>query len=273
MDYTEVRFYNLPEQNEILIALIADAGFDMFEEREDGVNGYIPSANFNKYEIDDLLQSNPFISNIRYETSLIKDQNWNKEWEKNFEPVLIAGSVFIRAPFHPPSQYPVELIIEPKMSFGTGHHSTTALMIELMMGINMQNKKVLDMGCGSGVLAILAEKRGAEEVVAIDFDNWAFQNTLENVSRNHCERIEVKEGTAELINGLSFEIILANINRNVLLADMDKYFRSLSNGGVLLLSGILKEDEQLIRSGAKDLGLTHQQTVGHENWIAIQFKK
>lgn len=273
MDYTEIRFFNQPEYNEIIIALLADTDFDMFQEREDGVNGYIAADRFNEDELKKILAANEILANITFETSFIKDQNWNHEWEKNFDPVLIANKVYIRAPFHETKNYPYELIIEPKMSFGTGHHSTTALMIELMLQLNFEGKSVLDMGCGSGVLAILAEKLKAKEILAIDFDNWAYQNTIENNERNQCHRIIVKEGTAKLIAGQSFDIILANINRNVLLADMEQYEKALAKNGVLLLSGILKEDGPLIKERAENFGLTYIQTAGHDNWIAMQFNK
>lgn len=271
MDYTEVRFYNLPEQNEIVIALMSDAGFEMFEEREDGVNGYMPAGRFDKNELDVIISEHPFLTNIRYETAFIKDRNWNEEWEKNFEPVLIAGKVFIRAPFHAASNHPFEIIIEPKMSFGTGHHATTALMVELMLGLNFKDKAVLDMGCGSGVLAILAERLMAKEILAIDFDNWAYQNSLENVERNACSKITVLEGNVSLIEGKKFDVILANINRNVLLADMEQYAKALNKEGILLLSGILKEDAFLIQERSEKFGFKHSQTARQENWIAMQF--
>lgn len=273
MDYTEVRFYNSPELNEIVIAVIAEAGFDMFEERTDGVNGYVPAGRFDELTIRDILESNPLLRNIRFESTLIKDRNWNKEWEKNFEPVLIDDTVYIRAPFHVSENYPFEIIIEPKMSFGTGHHATTALMVRLMRKFDLKNKNVLDMGCGSGVLAILAEKMGASKIFAVDFDNWAYVNTIENIERNNCHRITVKEGTAKAIAGKTFDVILANINRNVLLSDMDKYNVSLVEGGLLLLSGILKEDENIIRERAMMLDLKHQLTEGYDNWIAMLFTK
>lgn len=273
MDYTEVRFFNTPELNEVLIALMADLGFDMFEERVDGLNGYIKADQFDPAGITTILQSTETLSNIRFESALIKDRNWNSEWEKNFDPVVVADQVFIRAPFHETKNFPVEIIIEPKMSFGTGHHATTALMIMLMLETDFQGKKVLDMGCGSAVLAILAEKAGAAEILAIDFDHWAFENSIENAERNGCKKIVVKEGTAALLKGLRFEIILANINRNVLLADMDKYNESLEKGGSLMISGILKDDIPVMMERISTTGLQHQKTIEKDNWVAMLFKK
>ena len=189
MDYIEVKFYNDVSLNEAIIAWLGENDFDMFEERNDGVNAYIDSSLYKVENMVEALSSIPdFKENIRFESTFIKDQNWNTKWESNFEPVVIAEKVFIRAPFHEPQvKYEYEIIIEPKMSFGTGHHSTTALIIELMLYSELKDKVVLDMGCGTGILSIFAEKLGAKEITAIDIDEWACTNSIENCLKNKHE--------------------------------------------------------------------------------------
>ena len=274
MDYTCVRFFNDPSQGEAVIAWIADAGFTMFEETDEGVLAYIPSEEFNPDDFTKLLHSIPSLENIRYEVSLIKDRNWNKEWESNFEPVLVNGRVYIRAPFHDEGkEFQHQITIEPKMSFGTGHHATTSLMIELMLQFEFKDKVVLDMGCGTAVLSILAEKLGAKKVVAIDIDDWAFENSSENVERNGCSRIEVLKGDAGAIPAVSFDIVLANINRNVLLNDLGGYSKALKKEGDLYLSGILVSDRDILIDAAKQFGFSHISEAMRDNWLAMYFKK
>ena len=273
MEYLEVRFYCKPAMNEILIAWLGNAGFDMFEEMEDGLKAYIPSVEFNEKNFNEVIASIPDAENIPFERTLIKEQNWNSQWESNFEPVTIADKVYIRAPFHPTKNFETELVIEPKMSFGTGHHATTSMMAELMLSLNMEGKSVLDMGCGSGILAILAAKFNAINIVAIDNDDWAIENCLENSIRNNSSDIKIIKGESEILNGLSFDIILANINRNVLLADIPLYVESLNDNGMLLLSGFLSEDRSMIFNKASESGLQFQKEMTRLNWMAMQFIK
>ena len=275
MDYTEVRFYNDAALNEVIIAWLGESDYDMFEERPDGLNAYIEADKFNELSLNELLLSIPDSKeNIRYETSFIKDQNWNKKWESNFDPVLIAGRVFIRAPFHSSgSEFQYEIIIEPKMSFGTGHHATTALMIELLLDADVKGKEVLDMGCGTGVLAILADKLGANKVTAIDIEEWAYENCIENCEKNDAGKVSVHYGNAGLIIEKKFNVILANINRNILLSDIPAYSKSLDENGDLFVSGILKEDKEVISHCAFQSGLTYNTEASHDNWLAIHFKK
>ena len=242
MDYTEVRFYNNADLNEAIIAWLAEYDFDMFEERLDGVNAYIEAKRFKEEDLSAILALIPGSEeNIRYETTFIKDQNWNKKWESNFEPVLIAGKVYIRAPFHEKAEgYEFEIIIEPKMSFGTGHHDTTSLMIELMLQNNFEKKAVLDMGCGTALLAILAKKLRAGKITAIDIDEWAFTNSLENIERNEAADIAVIQGDVHAIGNEKYDIILANINRNILLSDIPSYYSAMNTDGEIFLSGILQ---------------------------------
>ena len=259
--------------NEILIAWLSDAGFDMFEEVEDGLKAYIPSSSFRETNLDEVMEAIPGVKNLRMERTLIPAQNWNIQWESNFEPVTIAGKIHIRAPFHPAQNYEIELIIEPKMSFGTGHHSTTSMMAELMLTLDIAGRSVLDMGCGSGILAILAKMFNAGNVLAVDNDDWAIENCVENCIRNNTPDIETIKGESSILPGKKFDIILANINRNVLLADMKTYSNALNQGGHLLLSGFLTEDRDIICNTATNEGLKIQKETEKLNWKAIQFTK
>ncbi|MBK7430269.1 MAG: 50S ribosomal protein L11 methyltransferase [Bacteroidetes bacterium] len=274
MNYIEINFTNSPELNDVILAFLSDTDFEMFEEKENGLSAYIPEDKFDEIDLNALIIQIPGSENIRFDVSLIKGRNWNKEWESNFEPVLIAKKVFIRAPFHEiNNSYPYEIIIEPKMSFGTGHHSTTALMIELMLEVDLKNKSVLDMGCGSGVLAILAHKLGSGNILAVDFDEWAYENTIENCQRNNTSSIEVLKGNASVIAGRAFDVILANINRNILLADTKAYSKCLNENGILMQSGFLIEDESVLIKNAQSAGLKHVKSVHQDKWSAMLFSK
>ncbi len=271
MDFIEVRLFNNVEYNDVIIAWLGENEYDMFEEREDGVSAYIAANLFNEENLKNAINLIPDASkNIRYFTSLIKDQNWNKKWESNFEPVFIEQRVYIRAPFHEPSgKFEHEIVIEPKMSFGTGHHATTSLMMQLMLQSNFKNKSVLDMGCGTGVLAILSKKLGANKITAIDIDEWAYTNSLENCAVNDASEIIVKQGNASLIENKKFEIILANINRNILLEDLSKYVKSLNPMGEVFLSGILIEDFEIIFKRCLELKLELIKKLSQNNWLAL----
>ena len=271
MEYIEIRFLCTPAMSEILIAFLGSANFDLFEELEDGLKAYAPSKVYNEEEMQAAIANIPGSENIKFEKTLIEEQNWNSQWESNFEPVTIADRIHIRAPFHPKQDYETELIIEPKMSFGTGHHATTSMMTELMLSLQLASKNVLDMGCGSGILAILAAKFNAGKILAVDNDSWAIENCKENCLRNDTAQIETLKGESEILSGRNFDIILANINRNVLLADMTRYKSSLNKGGHLLLSGFLKEDRKLILDKAVESGLKFEKETEKLNWLAMQF--
>jgi ribosomal protein L11 methyltransferase len=275
MDYTEVRFYNDASLNEAIIAWLGENDFDMFEEREDGLNAYIEARSFNEENLKDILSHIPgAIENIRYETEFIKDQNWNSKWESNFEPVLIANRVYVRAPFHEPKiNSEFEIIIEPKMSFGTGHHATTSLMMTMMLAMDFRNKKVLDIGSGTGILSILAEKLGASFITAIDIEEWAYNNCLENCEKNNSLKISVLRGDISLARNMQFDIILANINRNILLTDIPDYSSCLNSSGEILFSGILVDDKEIIDRRARESGLIFIQQAMQENWLALRYKK
>lgn len=271
MTYTLFEFHT---RNEIdrawLISILTDYAFEGFEETTASLKGYVDSEKMSVTKMNEILFQNE-LSHIRTSTEVIENKNWNEEWEKKFEPVNINNLVTIRAPFHAPAEsIKHEIIIEPKMSFGTGHHATTTLVIELMLQLNFENKTVLDFGSGTGVLAILAEKMGAQQIVAVDNEEWAYQNCLENVERNGCQKIETILADDTLVFHQKFDILLANINRNVILKNIWYWKNLLNNLGVLIVSGILDSDEQAIIAEAAEHGL-HVNTIRkHNGWLAIQ---
>jgi ribosomal protein L11 methyltransferase len=274
MDYIEISFKNFPGQNEMLIALLSEEDYESFEESEDGLKAYIPAEKFLEEKIMQVIQSLKSSGNISFTKSLIKDQNWNALWESNFEPVLIGDSVYVHAPFHPAKpgiKYDIE--IEPKMSFGTGHHATTLLMMEEMLKMNLKDETILDMGCGSGILAILASKMGAKNILAIDIEEWAFKNACENCQRNQSQHIIVQKGNANLIHGKSFTVILANINRNILLEDMEAYVKTLQNKGHLLVSGFIEADLNTMLKKAEQFNLQLENHAEKNSWSMAHFKK
>lgn len=273
MNYIEVKFTNTEEQNDILLAFLSDTEFEMFDTSESGLNAYIQEGKFSEELLKSIIETIPNSTTISFTFSSIPDRNWNEEWESSFEPVIILEKVIIRAPFHEQFQNcKYELIIEPKMSFGTGHHPTTTLMIEMMLELELAGKDVLDMGCGSGVLAILAHKMNAEKILAVDFDEWAYENTKENCERNNSTSIEVIKGNVNAIKNRKFDIILANINRNILLSDTGAYVNCLNKNGYIIQSGFLNEDEKLLIENAEASGLKHLKTCQKEKWSAIVFQ-
>ena len=274
-NYFEFRFKIEPLQPgaEILIAELGYLGFESFVEEEDGVTAYIPVE---EYEEDLLAQVHILQSDeveITYSMNEIEKVNWNEEWEKNFTPIVVDDRCSIRATFHPSIETEYEIVIDPKMSFGTGHHATTHLMIQHILKNDFTDKNVLDMGCGTGVLAILASMKGAHFVDAIDIDNWCYQNSLENVERNNCDNVSVEEGGAELLADRKYHIILANINRNILLRDLPVYEKSLEAKGELYLSGFYEEDVSALRKACEELGLKYVEHLERNNWVAVKFSK
>jgi ribosomal protein L11 methyltransferase len=275
MEYFEVRFEIPKTSEEVLVAFLADAGFDMFDEYEKGIRAYIPAEGRGVNEIRNLVGTLPaeFIGDT-WTVHRLEDRNWNEEWEKSFDPVTVAGKVMVRAPFHPaPEEGLVDLVIEPKMSFGTGHHPTTALMIEGMLDLDFNDKRVLDMGCGSGVLAILAARLGAASVLAVDIDDWSVENTLENIDRNKSNEIKVLKGNSSVLAGHDFDVVLANINRNILLQDIPAYASVMRSGGLLLTSGFLEQDVKVLTECAVAAGLRPDGLLRSENWRMLQFVK
>lgn len=271
---TQVSFKPLTSENkEIIIALLAETGYESFADSPAGLLAYIPTDCFTENIANNALEPiNGLFDEIGITSKAMPDVNWNAQWESNFEPIEISSQCRIRAPFHPANPaYKYEIIIEPKMSFGTGHHATTALMAQLIFNVGLSNKKVLDMGCGTGVLAILAAKLGAHPITAIDIDQWAYENTIENIGRNRIHPFEVLKGGAELISENEFDVIFANINRNILLEHLPVYKKALTCKGVLLMSGFYKQDLALIEENAMSLGLELENCIERDQWVAAKF--
>ena len=260
---------------DILAAELAEIGFDSFVPCENGMQAFIPETKFNENSLKDAINNYPLEVAISYEIVTVASKNWNEEWEKHyFEPIVIGEECVIHSSFHkdiPVAKY--DIIIDPKMSFGTGHHETTSLVIGEILKMNLTGKKVLDMGCGTAVLAILAAMRGASELLAIDIDSWCTENSLENIALNKVSGIEVKLGGAELLDGLHFDIILANINRNILLADMEKYAACLTTGGELYMSGFYKADIPVIEAELNRNGLELIDFKEKNNWVVVKTVK
>ncbi len=259
---------------EILIAELGEKAFESFEETATGVSAYVQKDLWTEDILEDvfILQSEQFT--ITYRKEEIAQVNWNEEWEKNFDPIDVDGICYVRAPFHEKTSAQYDIVIEPKMSFGTGHHETTFMMIRQILNNDMQDKVVLDMGCGTAILAILASMRGAKHVDAIDIDNWCYLNSIENAERNNCANVEVFEGDASIISKEpKYNVILANINRNILLNDMDKYIASLYKGGEIYFSGFYTEDITAIKNCAEKIGLVFESSLEKNNWVSLKFIK
>ena len=276
MDYVEVDCTVTPagDFTEILIAYLAAAGYSMFEEKENGVKAYIETSRFNQQELDAIPMMNGHDEvAVTYSISAIARKNWNEEWEKNFKPVIIGKDVYVRAEYHlrdPSFRY--ELIVQPRMAFGTGHHATTSMMLEAMLEIEFKGKTVLDMGCGTGILAILADKMNAAAITAIDNDPNATENAVVNCTVNETRVISVFTGDASTPGDSKFDVILANINRNIILEDITLYDKNLLNGGLLLTSGYYLEDLDLIRAKAATLGIEFISHRTLDNWCQATFK-
>lgn len=258
--------------SEILVAELGETAFESFIETEDGLSAYVQKVLWNEHILDDIqiLHSDEF--KIEYTFEEIEQVNWNEEWEKNFEPIDVDGICHVRAPFHEKKNAQYDIVIEPKMSFGTGHHETTHMMIQHLLEMDVNGLKTLDMGCGTAILAILAEMKGAKPIDAIDIDNWCYLNSIENAERNNCKHITVYEGDASLLNqGQKYDLIIANINRNILLNDMQTYVNCLNKSGILLLSGFYNEDIPVIDASCTEKGLTYVKKFQKNNWVALKY--
>lgn len=255
---------------DIFIAQLGALGFDTFTDTDEGFQAYMLKAHFNSEEAKEALVWDGV--EVSYVLKEIEQVNWNAEWEKNFDPIDVDGRVFIHAPFHAPkSGYEHQMLIEPKMSFGTGHHQTTHMMIQWTLELDTQGKRILDMGCGTGILGILAGMQGAKDVHGIDIDTWCVENTLENASRNGIA-MSCELGGAEVING-QYDLIYANINLNVLLADMDAYANALVEGGTILFSGFYEENVPALCERAEAAGLTFVGTKSRDQWRSVKMIK
>jgi len=269
-NYIHIRFQPVSkEQQEILIAQLAELGYEGFEEGVNNMSAYVPEDQYNEQDIKDLTAG----TDISFTKETIAPRNWNEEWEQNFQPVIIDSFCAVRAHFHAPVPgVQHEIIITPKMSFGTGHHATTFLMIQSMQPLSFAGKKILDFGTGTGVLAILAEKLGAASITAIDNDEWSILNAGENISLNHCSKINV-EAADRLYMGDRFDIILANINKHVLLNSMAGIKQHLTHDGVVLMSGLLTGDKSDIEKAAQQENLSVFEAKEKDNWLCLMLKK
>jgi ribosomal protein L11 methyltransferase len=258
---------------EIIIAELDYIGFEGFLETEEGVVAYIPQKNFKKINFKNTeFYKNPLFKKLTIKEEFILEKNWNEFWEISYEPVIIKNECLIRAPFHKNLPgYKYELIIEPKMSFGTGHHETTALMIEDILEMDVNNKTVLDVGCGTGILSILSAQKGSSRVTAMDISDYAFKNTIENIHRNNIKNITVIKGYIDLIKNKKFNIILANLQLNILLNDIKCYTPLLEAGGLLVMSGIYTKDIPEIKKECFKYSLKYVSFKEKNNWVSIKF--
>jgi ribosomal protein L11 methyltransferase len=263
----------LQPATEILIAELGYAGFESFVENEDGVTAYIQKVEHYETILDNIFALKNEEFQISYTQEEIAQVNWNSEWEKNFQPIQVDNMVSIRAPFHENPNLKYDIVIEPKMSFGTGHHETTHMMVQHLLELSLQNKKVLDMGCGTGILAIFAEMKGAKPIDAIDIDTWCYENSIENSGRNNCKHISIYEGDVSLLINKKYDVIIANINRNILLKDIKAYANCLNENGKLLLSGFYQEDIPIIDGEASKFNLKLDKIIERNNWVSLKYDK
>ena len=276
MEYTEldIRLNQMDPYAEILIARLNEINFESYAEDDNGLKAYVPTKLFNSIALEEIITDISKVSELSFTISNVKQENWNALWESNYHPVFINDSCVIRAHFH--NAYPdfrYEVIITPKMSFGTGHHETTSLLINEMLDLDFKDKSVLDMGCGTGILAILASKLGAVDLLGIDFDEWAFVNAKENAILNNISNINFINGDANTIGNRKFDIVLVNINRNVILSDIEIYIHAMEDAAIILLSGFLSEDIPLILNKTEQLGLQLVDSKNKNKWQMLQLKR
>lgn len=275
MYYTRLIVICDSEYAEILMAEIAEVGFDTFMENEKGFEAYAEQHNFDKQKLQAIQDKYTPVTPVLFYQDRVEKKNWNEEWEKNYEPIIVDDACMIRAGFHQSEKkYPYEIIITPKMSFGTGHHQTTYLMVKNQMTMDHQNKSVMDAGCGTAILSIMAAKLGAKQVDAFDIDEWSVINGEENIEVNECNNITIQQGKiSDLTFENNFDIILANINKNILLQEMAQYAAYLNPGGLLLLSGFYESDIPDLMTEAQRYALQHVQRDEREKWAVLLLKK
>ena len=275
MNFIELTVEAPRELADILVAELAEVGFDTFEDNDAGFCAYTTEEAFNVDAVAEIMSRYAGTDALNHTHRTITRQNWNAEWEKNFQPLVIAERVSVRAPFHPqPAGVDYDIVIMPRMSFGTGHHETTALMLENQLGVDHRGLRVLDMGTGTGILAIMAEMLGARQVLAVDTEPWTVENARDNAAENQCHSIECRLGGVETLAAEApFDLILANINRNVLLEDMHEYARLLPSSRPILFSGFYEEDLTLLTAEATRCGLRYQRHRTLRNWVSALFEK
>lgn len=259
--------------NEILVAQLSNLGFEGFIEKSDGIEAYI----MDKYYKESLLEEVQILRNtkfsIQFSFKKVEPINWNSKWESSYDPVIVNNKCIVKAPFHQTFGYDYEIIIHPKMSFGTGHHETTNMMIQLILDTQLLNKSILDVGCGTAILSILAEKRGAQSIHAVDIDEWSYENSLENIKLNKCKKINIFKGDIFLVKHKKFDVIMANINRNILMEQIPQYVSCLNDDGFLFLSGFFEDDVSKFKLKIASLNLTLCSKISKNGWVAIKLKK
>lgn len=274
MNYIELTVTTEDDFVEIIIAELAELGFDSFVETADGVQAYVPEPGFQDAAVKQLLEKYAEKTTISYSIKGIAQQNWNAEWEKHFEPIEVTDKVYVRAAFHAPNpDFEYNIVITPKMSFGTGHHETTAMVMELQLNIDHRNKTVLDVGTGTGILSILAAKLGASYVKAFDIDEWSVENTEENQQLNDIPNMNVRLGTIQDEPAAVYDLVLANINRNILLEEIPVYVTFMKPGGYLIVSGFYEQDKADIQAVAANYNLENTDSRNKNQWAAVVYKK
>lgn len=281
MKYTQLSIKATPS-NEVITDILSfnlgSIGYESFIATESGLDAYIPQKNFSEEKLKKTLsQLSIDLSNLfkevelKYEFNLLEDKNWNTEWEKNyFKPLVVSDKCLVRSSFHEvDKQYDYEITIDPKMAFGTGHHQTTYLMLQEILKLDLKNKSILDIGCGTAVLAILASKMGAKDAIAIDFDEWAYENAKENILLNNITNVDVRLGEINLVANDKFDFIFANINRNILLQDIQHYAKNLKKGATLIMSGFYLDDVKDIKKECENNNLSYQKTEQKDKWCAV----
>lgn len=272
--YIETRLTLNPDYNEILLAELAEIGYESFVESHEGLSAYIPETDFDLDALQQLVERYQSLTEIGLEYEQMETKNWNEEWERNYQPIEVAGKIRVRASYHTPDpSFEYDIVIDPKMSFGTGHHETTTLVMEQQLSLNQREKSVLDVGSGTGILAILAEKLGANRLTAFDIEEWAYLNAVENAAMNGCTHIHVFQGTIADCPPDTYDIVLANINRNILLQEIPTYVSFLAPGGTLMVSGFYEFDIADIVQKAEEvhLRLVTQKTLNQ--WAVLRFEK